>query len=353
MDINSYNITRATRGGVTGNFSHKISVVYSSDNKFAEILGVSLVSLYENNTNFSNIDVYVIDENISEENKEKLQSIPANYNRSPINWLHCPNLNNLLNLNIATDRGSLSQFSRLMVGSLLPSDLDRVIYLDCDIVINKSLKDLWELDLENSIVAALDDCFSKYYRNNLGLAPTATIFNDGVLLIDLQSWRSHEIESKLLDFIRLKKGKIQQSDQGVLSAVLSDDCRIIDPKFNAVTIFFDFNYQEILTYRKPPKDYYSEERINEAIKHPYIIHYTSSFMSKRPWMKGCKHRYAYKWLFYKDLTPWIDSPLWNDNRNKLKLLCFALAKMLPRKALIFVASIFQVYIRPIKNRVNI
>ena len=59
MDINSYNITRAT-GGVAGNFSHKISVVYSSDNKFAEILGVSLVSLYENNTNFSNIDVYVI-----------------------------------------------------------------------------------------------------------------------------------------------------------------------------------------------------------------------------------------------------------------------------------------------------
>ena len=44
MSLNSYNITRDTV--VTGNFSHKISVVYSSDNKFAEILGVSLVSLY-------------------------------------------------------------------------------------------------------------------------------------------------------------------------------------------------------------------------------------------------------------------------------------------------------------------
>lgn len=72
MGINSYNITRASGGGRerTGNFSNKISVVYSSDNKFAEILGVSLVSLYKNNTDFSNIDIYVIDENISEENKD-------------------------------------------------------------------------------------------------------------------------------------------------------------------------------------------------------------------------------------------------------------------------------------------
>ena len=239
-----------------------------------------------------------------------------------------------------------------MVGSILPSDLDRVIYLDCDIVINKSLKDLWELDLENSVVAALDDCFSKYYRKNLGLAPTATIFNSGVLLIDLQSWRSHGIENKLLDFIKLKKGKVQQSDQGVLSAVLSEECQLIDPKFNAVTIFFDFNYQEILTYRKPPKEYYSEESIKEATNHPYIIHYTSSFLSKRPWMKGCDHRYVYKWLFYKDLTPWVDKPLWKDNRNKIKRFCYFLAKLLPRKALIFVASIFQVYVRPFKNRLG-
>lgn len=350
MSINSYNITRATEGGVTGNFSNKISVVYSSDNKFAEILGVSLVSLYENNTDFSNIDVYVIDENISEENKEKLQSIPANYNRNPISWLHCPNLNNLLNRNIATDRGSLSQFSRLLIGSLLPKELDRVLSLDCDIVINKNLHELWELDLKDKTVAALSDCFSKYYRENIGLSHESIMFNPGVFLVDLNKWRSENVEDKLLSYLKEKKGIVQQSDLGVLNHVLSNDCYVIDPKFNAVTIFFDFNYQEILTYRKPTIEFYSEDIINTAINHPYIIHYTSSFLSKRPWMKGCNHRYVYKWLFYRDLTPWVDTPLWKDNRNKLKLLCFALAKLLPRKALIFVASIFQVYVRPLKTK---
>ncbi|WP_363668011.1 glycosyltransferase family 8 protein [uncultured Succinivibrio sp.] len=329
-----------------------MNIVYSSNNKFAEILGVSLVSLYENNTNYKKIDVYVIDENISEENKDKLQSISSNYNRSPIKWLHCPNLNNLLNLNIATDRGSLSQFSRLMMGSLLPNEVDRVLSLDCDIVINKSLHDLWSTDLKGNTVAALSDCFSKYYRENIGLTAEAIMFNPGVFLVDLNKWRADNVENKLLSYLKEKKGIVQQSDLGVLNHVLSADCFVIDPKYNAVTIFFDFNYQEMLTYRRPPSQYYSEEIIREATNHPYIIHYTSSFLSKRPWMKGCNHRYVYKWLFYKDLTPWVDTPLWSDNRNKLKLFCYFLAKLLPRKALIFVASIFQVYLRPLKNRIE-
>ena len=350
MCINSYNITRATGGGVTGNFSNKISVVYSSNNKFAEILGVSLVSLYENNTDFSNIDVYVIDENISEENKEKLQSISTNYNRSPINWIHCPNLNNLLNLNIATDRGSLSQFSRLLIASLLPKDLEKVLYMDCDTIVNQNIQELWDSDLKGKIIGVLEDCFSKYYRKNIGLSSNAIIFNSGIILVDLVKWRALNTESKLLNYLKSKDGKVQQGDQGVLNAILSNDCYCFAPKFNALTTFFDFNYQEMLSYRKPPANYYSDKAISEATNNPYIIHYTSSFMSKKPWMKGCQHKYARQWQLYKNKSPWKDTPLWDDNRSKWKLFCYSLAKKLPRKSLIFVAGIFQGYVRPFKNR---
>lgn len=350
MTLNSYNITRAIGGGVTGNFSLKISVVYSSDDKFAEILGVSLVSLYENNTNFSSIDVYVIDENISESNKRKLQSISSDYNRSPIKWLKCPNLNSLLSLKIATDRGSISQFSRLLLASLLPEDLDKVLYMDCDTIVNKNIQELWNLDLKSKTIAALEDSFSKYYRKNIGLNSNAVIFNSGVILVNLDKWRKLNTESKLLAFLKAKDGKVQQGDQGVLNAVLSDECFCFAPKYNAVTTFFDFNYQEMLAYRKPPRQYYSDKAISEATDNPYIIHYTSSFMSKKPWMKGCQHKYARQWQLYKNKSPWKDTPLWDDNRSKWKLFCYSLAKKLPRKSLIFVAGIFQGYVRPFKNR---
>lgn len=196
----------------------------------------------------------------------------------------------------------------------------------------------------------MSDCFSKYYRKNIGLSADSIIFNPGVFLVNLNKWRALNVEARLLSYLKKKKGIVQQSDLGVLNNVLSKDCCVIDPKFNAVTILFDFNYQEILNYRNPPIEFYSEDIINTAINNPYIIHYTSSFMSKRPWMKGCQHKYADQWLLYKSKSPWKDAPLMNDNRNKLKMFCYSLAKKLPRSLLILIASIFQVYLRPLKNR---
>ena len=53
------------------------------------------------------------------------------------------------------------------------------------------------------------------------MEPDDIMFNSGVMLIDLDKWRRENIESKLLEFIRKKNGKIQQGDQGALNAILS------------------------------------------------------------------------------------------------------------------------------------
>lgn len=56
-------------------------VVYASDDKFAEILGVSLVSLYENSKDMDDIVVYVFDSGITEKNKKKLLFVSESYQR--------------------------------------------------------------------------------------------------------------------------------------------------------------------------------------------------------------------------------------------------------------------------------
>lgn len=53
-------------------------IVYATDDNFAEILGVSLVSLYENSKDVDDIIVYVLDSGISDENIKKLKSLPKN-----------------------------------------------------------------------------------------------------------------------------------------------------------------------------------------------------------------------------------------------------------------------------------
>jgi len=327
-------------------------IVYASDDRFAEILGVSLVSLYENSQDMDEIMVYVLDSGITDENKEKLNSIPEEYGRSQITWIPAQDISKVLEMEVKVDRGSLSQYARLFVSSDLPADLDRVLHLDCDIAVVKSIRNLWNLDLHGKTIGALMDAFSTSYRANIDLQPNDIMFNSGVMLIDLNRWKEQKVEERLLKFIESKNGKIQQGDQGALNAVLSHDTYCFEPRFNAVTIFYDFNYRELLIYRKPAKGYYDKESIQEALSEPVIIHYTTSFLNKRPWMSGCQHRYLDVWLKYKALSPWAEATLWHDNTGLLKRATVEILKKMPRKMMIRICGLAQAYGRPWKNRIS-
>lgn len=330
---------------------HIPHIVYASDDKFAEILGVSLVSLYENNQDMQDIKVYILDSGISDDNKQKLDFVCEQYKRSNLEFIPADNISEKLSMKVATDRGSLSQYARLFVSSKLPKNLKRVLYLDCDIIVNKSISGLWNLDLQGKTIGALMDAFSKYYRMNINLKPDDIMFNSGVMLIDLDRWKNENIEAKLLKFILKKRGKIQQGDQGALNAVLSHDTYCFDPCFNSVTIFYDFLYKEMLTYRKPPR-FYTEKQVQSAVENPVIIHFTTSIFSKRPWMKECKHKYTAEWTKYKKKSPWKEKELWEDNRPEWKKKLVVIINVLPRVFSIYGAGIAQAYIRPIYNRVK-
>lgn len=326
-------------------------IVYASDDKFAEILGVSLVSLYENSRDMEDIVVYVLDSGIKEDNREKLQFISQNYKRHEIILIPAKNISEKLSMNVAVDRGSLSQYARLFVSSDLPMELGRVLYLDCDIIVKQSVRELWNLDLKGNTIGALMDAFSKCYRRNIDLQANDIMFNSGVMLIDLERWKKNEIEKKVLDFIALKCGVIQQGDQGALNAVLSYDTYCFDPRFNSVTIFYDFTYEEMMIYRKPPV-FYSKGQVKEATEHPVIIHFTTSFLSNRAWVKGCAHRYVNEWLKYKNMSPWKDAPLWEDDRPAWKRLGVKVYKGLPSNVSVWIAGIMQAYGRPLVNRMK-
>ena len=326
-------------------------IVYASDDKFAEILGVSLVSLYENSKDMENIFVYVLDSGINKGNKDRLLTICRDYKRTDIQFIPAKDINKKLEMKVSTDRGSLSQYARLFVSSDLPENLGRVLYLDCDIIIKRSICELWNLDLQGKTIGALMDAFSKYYRANIDLEEHDIMFNSGVMLIDLDKWKVQKIEEKLMKFISRKNGWIQQGDQGALNAVLSKDTCCIEPRFNSVTIFYDFTYKEMMIYRRPP-EFYTEEKIYEAVEKPMLIHFTTSFKSLRPWIKGCRHRYVNEWIRYKKMSPWKDTELWIDNRPQWKQAGLKIYNSMPNWMAVRIASVMQVYGRPLRNRMR-
>lgn len=327
-------------------------IVYASDDNFADIMGISIVSLFESNKDMKEIVIYILDSGIKGKNKNGIESVFEKYNRPAPVWILATNINNVLGMDVKQDRGSLSQFARLFVSSVLPKDLEKVLYLDCDMIIDKPLDELWNMDMQGKVVAALMDAFAPLYRKNLGLEKNDIMFNSGVMLIDLKLWKERYIEAKILEFIKKYNGQIPQSDQGALNAILSHETALLNPKFNSITIFYDFTYENMLIYRKPPV-FYSKKEITEAVTNPVIIHFTTSFLSRRAWIEGSEHPYTDRWLEYKYMSPWKDEPLKKySNKKKWKDVYIKLYKTLPVSLSVRISGWLQAYGRPIMEKIK-
>lgn len=324
-----------------------MNIIYSSSDSFAPIAGVSVMSLLENNKDSEELNIYLIDNDISEENKNKFTNLVNKYNRNLI-FIPKPDLNKQAGLNINTGRWNISTFFRLFLCTILPKDINRCIFLDSDTVIRHSIKELWEMDLEGKLVGSADDCRSDRYKTELGLSPDSTYTNNGVMLIDLEKWRQKNVEKDFLDFIIKYNGDITYVDQGVLNGVLAKDnlVKVIHTKYDAMTIFFDFNFKDLMKVRKP-EHHLSEEEYNETVTDPYIIHYTSCFMSgTRPWNEKNNHPFRCDYLKYKEMSPWKDSPFIPDDRKSLKKLMTSVCNILPKPVMIGIISLVHSKLYP-------
>jgi hypothetical protein len=132
----------------------------------------------------------------------------------------------------------------------------------------------------------------------------------------------------------------------VLNAILSSKTATLSPKFNLVSIFYDLNYEQILSYRKPV-NFYSENEIKVSKKTPVIIHYTSSFYSLRPWEIGCRHKMKAYWNKYKIISPWK-----MEENSKNKSFVKLIIRVLPFGIVLKMAGFLQQVLRPLFFKVN-
>lgn len=286
-------------------------IAYSSDNKYVQHLGVSMTSLFENNKGFENIKVYIIENNVSLDNKNKLNVIAQNYDRQ-IQYINFNKFANKLRLNIQNNI-SISSYARLFLSSMLSKDDEKVIYLDCDSVIDGILIKLWTTDISEYYIAGVCDTVSNETKSKIGINSRSIYINAGMILINIKKWREENIEQKFMKFISKYDGRVFHHDQGVINGVLNEKCLILHPRYNAMSIFFTMSRDNIITYYGL-NDYYSEIDLKEAIEKPVFIHFTPAFVS-RPWIRGCKHPVASLYKKYLDMTPWENTDLYKDNRK--------------------------------------
>ena len=155
--------------------------------------------------------------------------------------------------------------------------LDKVIYLDCDLVVCKDLQSLWKTDVKGVAVAMAPDLWyqDKETLSRLGIE-NGKYLNAGVIVMNLDYWRNNDIRNKLLSFIAEKGSKLTYLDQDAINVILQNERIQLQVKYNVTPYYFHKNLDNY------PKEMHEE--IYEARLAPFVFHFLGPI---KPWSLGC------------------------------------------------------------------
>lgn len=281
-------------------------IVCASDEDFAIHMTVMLKSAVKNTSR--PLTIYVLDGGIKEATKERIKE-SLEPNEFQLHWISVDETS-LKKLKVS-GHIPIQTYYRLLMPELLPKTLDKVIYLDCDMVILKDLATLWDIDVVDVPLYAVGAQYMKtglVSYKELNINPKSKYFNAGFLYINLEYWRNFGIGDKVITFIETNPQLIRYHDQDGLNIILVDQWEELDPRWNVLTPTCVVKghpayYNKAKFYDNTRNCIPIEDRseIDRIIIEPYIIHYAAG---EKPWHYGCNLPYTEDYNRYLDMTVW-------------------------------------------------
>ena len=282
---------------VDENYFH---VCLCTDNNYAQHCAVTLCSLFENNHEHKFV-IHILTNSLDKDYRIELENLAYRYNAQ----IFIYNVNSeLLNGCQYRIKRPLSEaaYYRVLLASILPANINKVLYLDCDIVVLGNINDLFSLEIDNYPVAAVQEPVEicDDHRNQLSIPYGESYFNSGVLLINLKYWRDYDCQSALLEFSKRER-HVYCHDQDALNYVFKTKWYRLPPKWNKSN-----------TATMELIDFYHILDKREYIYDARIIHYIDE---PKPWYKIYGTRYRKKYDKYLKLSGWkINSKIQVKNR---------------------------------------
>lgn len=299
-----------------------VFVACASDQNFVTPLVVTLKSLLTNFKNNRKIVIYILANDLKYFCRRRiLKSLKME--RADIRFVRVND--KLLKKMTLGRRITVAAYYRVLIPMVLPKELKKVIYLDSDLIVNTDIGKLWDLDIgQNYMLAVQEQGRSSLYVSSplgllnykeLGIDPFSKLFNSGVMLINLDRWRKDNISQKVIEYLEQNKEKVRWWDQDGLNAVLAGKWGEIDHRWNLVTqIFWNPSWKD-----GPIKD---KEKYEELINHPYIVHFHTG---SKPWHLMSR-RHPHKYLFFHYLNMAKQSGWRINTRMQIIFLLMGLLK---------------------------
>ncbi|PTY40053.1 glycosyltransferase family 8 protein [Brachyspira hampsonii] len=258
-----------------------INVCFASNDTYTPYMATAIASLLSNAKDDENINIFIISENINNSNKEKILSLKK-IKECSIDFIEPKEeiFKYISKYNMKVN----STWFRLSIPSLIP-DAEKIVYLDCDMIINSSLRELFLDDMGDYYAYVVEDVIDKIKEVKLaiGFNESDKYFNAGFLMINNKLWIKDNLEEKFYNTID-NMPMLEFKDQDTLNYCLNGRVKFIDKKWN----FLDSKFHHKYT-------------ITCDIKDVNIIHCLG-----KPWKKECNIGFFIDefWKYYQ-LTPWF------------------------------------------------
>lgn len=316
--------------------------MYTCDDNYVWLMSISTISLFENNKKIEELKVYLLGENISWENKNELKKIGDKYERE-IEVIDVPKLN--IPASLVSVRWPLSAFTRLFSGQILPDDVDKILYLDCDTIILGDISELDNIQFNGNIIMGVKDCISGTYKENVGLDKNSPYINAGVILFDMNALKNIAINEKIEAYMNKYIKFINYADQDILNGIFKGYIGELNPKFDVMTIDVVYTYEEIKKLRRPT-NFYKKIEWEAAISNPAIIHYTTNMKVIRPWFSNTDHPMANDFKKYMAMSSWKDKKLTEMVFDSKEVKIITIIMNLPKKLAYNILGIIHAELKP-------
>ena len=262
----------------------------ASDDNYAPYMGMAIFSILKNAAPRDKFHFYLLDNKISTANKQKIDSLREKY---PFDLTYLPLDEKLFSqCDVKRTQWTLSIFGRYLIPKLIPED--KVLYLDCDVMVRGSLRELWDTDISEYYIAGVPD-YNVIFRGRLKERfgadfKTEEYVNSGVLLINNKKWREENLFEKLLSYSIENAGLLQYPDQDAINFICRDHKKRLPDCYN------------VRSYLYKPDLFLHHPRRREIVQAPaqaVIRHFA-------PWKKNFFAPHRQEYLDLMKSSPWAD-----------------------------------------------
>jgi lipopolysaccharide biosynthesis glycosyltransferase len=275
-----------------------IVVVCCTNANYVRPLAAMVRSLLANKNPASPVALYVFDGGVPEEDKARLrESWPPD--ALEVRWMK-PDHAAFSGLPLWGVWPPIA-YSRILMAEALPASLHKAIWLDSEMIVQGDIAELWNTDLGDRPLLAVQDLVVPYVSSRyglsrhreLGLPADAKYFNAGVMVVNLDWWRRNQVARKVLEYLRENRDSVCLLDQDGLNAVLSGHWGELDPRWNQIASVAGRPFLKV-THLDPAQ-------YRQVVHDPWIVHYAGFW---KPWNYHNRNASRALYFRYLDLTAW-------------------------------------------------